>query len=149
MEPINPLNYDFGTLTRVYKMIHNQAVNAGLYIHWNGTSQTLQLFVYEASYNNKEKYIGAIQYEGSNHFAKKAPTIVSWRFKRANIHSYLIEALEEITDYMQDKNKGPNVDPSAESISFKFSSFNDEVEETILKIGKTIENHIISSLIED
>jgi hypothetical protein len=140
MEPINPLNDDFGCLTRVFKMIHNQAVTAGLYIHWNGTSQTLQLFHNEASYNNKEKYIGAIQYEGSNDFTKKAPTTVSWRFKRGNIQTYLREALEEITDYRQDKNIGPNVDPSAESISFKFSSFNDEVEETILKVGKTIES---------
>lgn len=141
MEPINPLNYDFGTLTRVYKMINNQAVTAGLYIHWNGTSQTLQLFLNEASYNYKEKYIGAIHYEGSNHFAKKAPTTVSWRFIRANIQSYLMEALEEITDYRQDKNIGPNFDPSAKSISFNFSSFNDEVEETNLKIGKTIESY--------
>jgi hypothetical protein len=66
----NPLNYNFGLITETFKEIHNQSISSNLFVHWNGTSQTLQLFLNKESYQDNQKYIGAIQYEGSNNLMK-------------------------------------------------------------------------------
>lgn len=79
-------------------------------------------------------YLGALQYEGSNNFELKEPYIVNLRFKRAHLLQELKEALENITTFRKDKNDGPEINLSAESIAFKFKTLNPEVEETIDEI---------------
>lgn len=134
----NPVNYDFGPISKVYALILKQSRESDLYVHWTGTWQTMQLYLNEESFNNKEKYIGAIQYEGSNNYKEKLPHIVSWRFKRVNLNAVLRDALEEITEFRMDKNKKPYINPSSESIAFKFTNFGSKEKLAIEKIGDVI-----------
>lgn len=129
--------YSFN-VTPIFNYIKEQAEQGGLHLHSDNSKQTVQLFLNKESFQNNEKYIGAIQYEGSNDFVKKEPHLVSWRFKRSNISNELRRDLEKITSLRRDKNMGPGVNPSAESISFKFESLNETTKETIANIMKVL-----------
>ncbi len=110
----------------------------GCYIQHDQAKETLQLFLNNESFTNGERYIGAIQYEGSNHYEKREPHMVSWRFKRENLPSELKQRLEAIGTFRRDKNTGPAINPDAESIAFKFEELNELAKETILKIGEVL-----------
>ncbi|WP_102345907.1 hypothetical protein [Bacillus sp. Marseille-P3661] len=137
----NPLELNFGLVSEVFKYIHEQALSSGLYVHLTGNYQTLQLFRDQRAFDGGEKYIGAIQFEGSNNFDVKPPSIVSLRFKRSNLSKNLLEELESITDYRKDKNSGPNINTSAESIAFKFESLDYKAKETIGRIGGIVKQY--------
>lgn len=127
-------------VTPIFDYIKVQTEQAGLYIHYGKSKETLQFFLSKESFIKNEKYIGAIQYEGSNDYAKKEPHLVSWRFKRANISNELKQDLESILSFRRDKNIGPKVNSSTESISFKFEYWTESIKETIEEIGKSIKN---------
>lgn len=128
-------------VTPIFDYIKEQAEQAGLHIHYDNGKETLQLFLNKESYKNKERYIGAIQYEGSNDYNNREPHLVSWRFKRSNISNELKQELESITSFRRDKNIGPGVNPSTESISFKFEFLNEAAKETIEKIVKVLRKY--------
>lgn len=128
-------------VTPIFDYIKEQAEQAGLHIHYDNGKETYQLFLNKESYKNKEKYIGAIQYEGSNNYKNREPHLVNWRFKRSNISNELKQELESITSYRRDKNIGPEINPYAESISFKFEFLNEASKETIEEIIKVLRKY--------
>jgi len=125
-------NYRF-EVTPIFDYIKGQ-VEIVVYLHYNQAKETMQLFLSEESFNQGDRYIGAIQYEGSNNYEEREPHLVSLRFKRSNLPEVLKNRLEEITEYRRDKNTGPAINPEAESIAFKFEVLNNEVKDTIEKI---------------
>ena len=132
------LKYSF-KVTPVFDYIQEQAEQAGLFIiHNHDAKRSLQLFMNKKSFENRDYYIGAIQYEGSKDYEKKEPNLVSWRFKRSNIPNELRQKLELITSFRRDKNDGPAVNPESESIAFKFSGLNEEAKKTMSEIVNTL-----------
>lgn len=130
-------------VTPLFDHIKKQAQQSGVYLYYNNSKETLQLFKSEESFNCGDKYIGAIQYEGSNDYAKREPHLVSFRFKRANLPHELKQALEGITSFRRDKNSGASVNLDAESIAFKFQSLAEEgVEKTIAEIVDVLRKHV-------
>lgn len=128
-------------VTPLFRYIQRQAEAAGLHVHWANAKETLQIFENEESLRLGKRYIGAIQYEGSNKHLKKEPDKVSLRFKRSNLTDYLRANLEKVTTFRRDKNIGPAINTSAESIAFKFHRLEEDEEETIKEIFSVVENH--------
>ena len=128
-------------VTPIFNYIQEQAELAGLYIHYEKAKETVQLFLNRQTFEKGEKYIGAIQYEGSNDYANKEPHLVSWRFKRSNLLPELKTDLEEITNFRKDKNIGPVINPEAESIAFKFEHLDKEVEKIVNRIVKILQKY--------
>ncbi|PAK46836.1 hypothetical protein [Priestia megaterium] len=138
MRAKHPLHYHFGEVTELFHYIYEVCETAGIYIDWSGTAQTVQLYRSKESFLSGERYIGAIQYEGSNQFQKRWPSTVSLRFRRANLSFILKYCLEQIEDYRKDTNKEPFINPNAESIAFKFTSLTDETKQVISKIKEVL-----------
>ncbi|TYR80559.1 hypothetical protein FZC66_09285 [Priestia megaterium] len=134
MKMKHPLQHHFGEVTEIFHYIYEVCERSGIYIDWSGTTQTVQLYKSKESYLCGEKYIGAIQYEGSNQFQKRIPSLVSLHFRRANLSYIFRYLLENIKEFRKDTNKEPFINPDAESISFKFTSLSEEAVNVINKI---------------
>ncbi|KSU89422.1 hypothetical protein ABEP17_04200 [Priestia flexa] len=130
----HPLQHHFGEVTEIFHYIHDLCESAGLYIDWHGTTQTVQLYRNKESREAGDRYIGAIQYEGSNELQKRTPSTVSLRFRRSNLTSPFKYLLENITAFRKDTNKEPFVNAEAESIAFKFTALDEEAMETLRQI---------------
>ncbi|MDF0728925.1 hypothetical protein PY093_20135 [Cytobacillus sp. S13-E01] len=129
-------NYNFA-VSPIFNFIKDQAEEA-VFLHYDIAKETLQLFRSEESYKNGDRYIRAIQYEGSNDYVKREPHVVSIRFKRANLPSELKQKLEDIKEFRRDKNTGPAINPQSESIAFKFERLSTEARETINNIIRVL-----------
>ncbi len=125
-------NYNFA-VSPIFNFIKKEAEEA-VFLYYDTAKETLQFFRSEESYKTGERYIGAIQYEGSNDYSKREPHIVSLRFKRTNLPIELKQQLEEIMEFRRDKNTGPAINPNAESIAFKFEQLSAEARQTINNI---------------
>lgn len=136
-----PLLYNFA-VTSVFSYIRKQCEEVGLYVHYEESKETLQLFLNQYSYSSGEKYIGAIQYEGSNDYQVREPHIVSFRFKRINLPIELRGNLESLSSFRRDKNSGSAMNPKDESIAFKFEELNEESKEAISLIISTINKYL-------
>jgi len=87
---MHPDQIDTGELTEIYKYISYKLVNLGFELRSEGTYQTKQIYL-----DGTTNPVGAIQYEGSNDFEKKLPTIVNLRFNRKNIPNQWKEWIEK------------------------------------------------------
>lgn len=128
-----PLDKYHFEVSPIFHYIKEQAEGA-VFFHYDNAKETLQFYRNEGSYKNGERYIGAIQYEGSNNYIKREPHLVSFRFKRANLPNELKLQLEEIKEFRRDKNTGPAINLKAESIAFKFEELSEEARQTIKNI---------------
>lgn len=79
------MQHTFGDISEIFKVIMGISTDLGFFLYSDEAKQTIQIYESKEAFEKKEKYLGAIQYEGSNDFEVKAPHIVSWRFKRLNI----------------------------------------------------------------
>ncbi|AZB44650.1 hypothetical protein CEF21_21460 [Bacillus sp. FJAT-42376] len=119
------LNLSFVT-KELFHYIYEQS-SAFLFVTCSNAKETLQTLRSKEAFLNGEKYWGAIQYEQKG-------TLVSFRFKRQNIPSELRMNLEEIKEFRRDKNEGPEINPKAESIAFKFSELDSKSKPVIQEI---------------
>ncbi|WKA57303.1 hypothetical protein QWY16_12420 [Planococcus shenhongbingii] len=129
-------------LAGLYEYIRSRLSAVGLWIHNENAKETLQFFKNEKSFLLRERYLGAIQYEGSADFSKKEPHTVSFRFKRSNLTDALKNDLEKIITFRCDKNKGPSINPLSESIAFKFKQLGENEKSTIDEIIRTLKEHL-------
>ncbi|QDP99723.1 hypothetical protein FOH38_03670 [Lysinibacillus fusiformis] len=67
---------------------------------------------------------------------------MSWRFKRSNISQELEQAPEEITAFRKDKESGPAINQTSESIAFKFQQINRIEKQVILQIADVLQRYI-------
>ena len=141
-------SYSF-QITPIFRHIQLSVEVAGAYLHQGDTKETLQFYSSETAFRQGEPYFGAIQYEGSNDYDKKEPSLVSWRFKRANLPGELKQELEIIEAFRKDTNSGPPTDPEAESIAFKFDRFNLAAKATIKEIRNALENYLFTIHLEE
>jgi len=89
-ELIHPLKYEFGEISELFHFIFRETKNAGFWIGWRKTKQTLQIYFTDKDEESGRNQVGAIQYEGSNDFHKKAPDTISWRFNKKNLPKSLL-----------------------------------------------------------
>jgi len=134
------LEYRFA-ITPIFHFIAIKSMEAGLYLCDGHAKQTVQLLMRDSAFENGKKRIGAIQYEGSNDYTEKEPCMVSWRFERALLPDGLKQELEAITAFRRDHNKGPAINPSAQSIAFKFDELTDAAKETIEAITAVLKKY--------
>ncbi len=121
-----PTDLDFGNISLVFRNICDRMKNIGLYVHCqtnaDGSVKTWQTVQFYSGKSLSDKPLGAVQYEGSNDYAKKRPHIVNWRFYRNNLPTEWKSKLEQIdNEYRMDTNDGPRMNPEAQSIAFKFT----------------------------
>ncbi|MGZ0087182.1 hypothetical protein ACWNXI_16880 [Caldibacillus thermoamylovorans] len=115
---MNVLEYRFA-LTPVFHFIAAKSTEAGLYLCDGYAKQIVQLWMKDPTVENGKRRIGAIQYEGSNDYTAKEPSMVSWRFERALLPDGLKQELGAMTAFRRDQNEGPSINPRAQSIAFK------------------------------
>ncbi|AMX85162.1 hypothetical protein GS3922_00400 [Geobacillus subterraneus] len=137
---MNVLEYRFA-ITPVFHFIAAKSMEAGLYLCGGYAKQTVQLWLKDPTVENGKRRIGAIQYEGSNDYTVKEPSMVSWRFERALLPDGLKQELEATSAFRRDRNDGPPVNPSAQSIAFKFETLTDAAKETIERIAAVLQRY--------
>lgn len=135
-----PLEHSF-MVTPIFNFVKEQVERVGGYIHHDNGKETLQIYLSKKSFDEGDRYIGAIQYEGSNDYNKKEPHLVSWRFKRENLPCDLKQELEVITPFRKDKNTGTAINLQAESIAFKFEDLNENAKKAIQEIAEVLSKY--------
>ncbi|MFS0576614.1 hypothetical protein AB1K83_13330 [Sporosarcina sp. 179-K 3D1 HS] len=141
-------SYSFA-ITPIFRHIRLSTEVAGAYLHQRDAKETLQFYSSEKAFQEGQPYWGAIQYEGSNDYGEKEPSLVSWRFKRANLPEELRQELEAIEAFRQDTNSGASMDPQAESIAFKFGKFDLAAKATMKEIRNALENFLTTIHLEE
>ncbi|HWL22471.1 MAG TPA: hypothetical protein VNR38_01735 [Ureibacillus sp.] len=131
-------------ITPLFQYILEKAREAGLYPHYAKGKQTIQLFLDHDLLEDRAIRVGAIQYEGSNS-EQKEPHLVNWRFERRLLPSDLRDALESITSFRKDTNAGPDINPNAQSIAFKFEELNEQTKNAIQDIVDVITQQLKKS----
>ncbi|MBM7704407.1 hypothetical protein [Metabacillus iocasae] len=136
----HPYHYQFGEVTDLFHAICNETQQAGMYIDWKNTKQTVQIFLHEDDARRNVNQIGAIQYEGSNDFGRKAPTTVSWRFNLAQLPSGLKRDLEAIGGQ---SSLASYLEITTNYVTFKFKEETLETHEAIKKIGRMLRKCVL------
>lgn len=130
-------------ITPLFNYIWEKAKEAGLYPLYAKSKETMQLFLDHELLEDRAIRIGAIQYEGIS-TTQKEPHLVNWRFERRLLPEDLKNELEILTSFRRDTNSGPDINPHAQSISFKFEELNQPTKEAIENIVKVISKYIKS-----
>ncbi len=134
------LSSDF-QITPLFHYIWEKSKEAGLYPDFASGKETIQLFIDHDILEDRAIRVGAIQYEGSNS-SEREPHLVNWRFERRVLPEELRKDLESITLFRRDKNTGPNINTSAQSIAFKFEELNEATKEAVENIVNVLMRHL-------
>ncbi|MCL7749210.1 hypothetical protein [Halalkalibacter alkaliphilus] len=131
----HPLSYDFGEVSALFKFIYRETERAGFHIGWKNTKQTVQFYLRKEDGESYDNQIGAIQYEGSNDFSKKAPTTVSWRFIIKNMPDTLIRDLSSV---LSEEQAFLLVNKSKDVIAFRFQDLEARTKGSITEISEVL-----------
>lgn len=139
-ETIHPLAYNFGEISNLFQFVCEETQRAGLYVGWRNTKQTVQIYLRKEDGEIYQNQVGAIQYEGSNDFAKKPPHTVSWRFIIHNMPKKLIRDLSTI---LSDEKAYMLFNEQEDHIVFKFKQDTAEARMKIKKINQALRKSML------
>ncbi|HWL23813.1 MAG TPA: hypothetical protein VNR38_08695 [Ureibacillus sp.] len=139
-ETIHPLAYDFGGISNLFQFVCEETQRAGLYVGWRNTKQTVQIYLREEDGESYQNQVGAIQYEGSNDFAKKPPHTVSWRFIIHNMPKKLVRDLSTI---LSSEQASMLFNEREDHIVFKFKQDTVEARMKIKKINQALRSSML------
>ncbi|GAE27773.1 hypothetical protein JCM9140_3932 [Halalkalibacter wakoensis JCM 9140] len=136
----HPYHYDFGEVTTLFKFICRSMERAGFHIGWRNTKQTVQIYLRKEDGEKFENQIGAIQYEGSNDFDKKAPSTITLRFIIKNMPDMLVQELSSLLPKQQ---ADLLLNRQKDIVSFRFYQLDAETKQKMNRISETISLSVV------